>query len=152
LIFNFVEVEDLTLSDRSILIGIQHSRPRNILQKFKSINPLYKDNINTKVFTIVVERSSVVFLVSILRCVICFVRRSRRIESSSIAKKGYSRNRRRSKSHSHGSDDQVKKEQLSESESISSTVIAPEIFSLEIETMVVETINKAPHNNSKRPL
>jgi hypothetical protein len=64
----------------------------------------------------------------------------------------FSRNRRRLKSHSHGSDDRVKKEQSSESESISSTVIAPEIFSLEIEKMVVETINKAPYNNSKRPL
>ncbi len=61
---------------------------RNIVQKFKSINPLHKDMINAKVFETVGEQHCVVFIISILRCVICFFRRSRRIESSTIVKKG----------------------------------------------------------------
>ena len=58
----------------------------NISQKFKTVKFLHKDKINAKIFAIVLKFCSVVFLISILRCVICLVRRSRRIKSSTIKK------------------------------------------------------------------
>ncbi len=56
----------------------------NISQKFKTVKFLHKDNINPKIFEIVSEYGSVNVLISILRCVICLVRRSRRIALSLI--------------------------------------------------------------------
>ncbi len=62
----------------------------------------------------------------------------------------FNRDHCRSKSHSRGSDNRVKKEQPTESESIpSSMVVAPPTLSSKIETMVAETINKAPQDNFK---
>jgi hypothetical protein len=56
----------------------------NISQKFKTVKFLHKDKINPKIFETVSENRSVIVLISILRCVICLVRRSRRIKSSLI--------------------------------------------------------------------
>ncbi len=66
---------------------LSYVRMRNISQKFKTIKFLHKDKINSKIFETVTDIRFVVLLISILRCVICLVRRSRRIRSSLILKK-----------------------------------------------------------------
>ena len=53
-------------------------------QKFKTVNFLHKDKINAKIFATVFEQMSLGFFISILRCLICLVRKSRRTKSSLI--------------------------------------------------------------------
>jgi hypothetical protein len=87
LTFNLTKVEDIQLCNNDEQKrAVRHFRVRNISPKFKSISFSHKDKINTNVFETVLERYSVIFFISILRCVICLVRRSLRIKSSTIKK------------------------------------------------------------------
>ena len=79
--FNLVKVEGIQISHSSHQT-VERFRVGNISQKFKTVKFLHKDKINAKMFETVLEYTSVGFLISILRCVICLVRRSRRIKSS----------------------------------------------------------------------
>jgi phosphatidylinositol kinase/protein kinase (PI-3 family) len=69
------------------MILVRHCRVRNISPKFKSVKFLHKDKINDKMFETVSEYSSVAFFISTLRCVICLLRRLRRLKSPVILKK-----------------------------------------------------------------
>ncbi len=88
LIFNLIKVDDIQ-PDGRIGTGVRHLRVRNISQKFKTVNFLHKDKINSKIFDTVFDHSLFLVLMSILRCVICLARRSRRIKLSSIKKTKY---------------------------------------------------------------
>lgn len=81
LIFNLIKVEDIQLVNGRIQTRIQYF-VGNKSQKFKLINLLHKDMINLKIYVTVIKDCSVVILISILRCVICLVRISRRVKSS----------------------------------------------------------------------
>jgi len=72
----------MLLSDDRKITAVQHFRVINISQKCKTVNFLHKDKINPKMFATIFDKHSAGFIISILRCVICLVRRSRRTKSS----------------------------------------------------------------------
>jgi len=82
LIFNLIKVEQMLLSDDRKITAVQHFRVINISQKCKTVNFLHKDKINPKMFATIFDKHSAGLIISILRCVICLVRRSRRTKSS----------------------------------------------------------------------
>ena len=84
LILNLVKVEDVKLVSAKRETRFQCFRSKNKSQKLKSINFLHKDKTNTKIFDVILNDSLFAFFISILRCVICLLSKSRRIESSTI--------------------------------------------------------------------
>jgi hypothetical protein len=65
---------------------VRHARLRNMSPKFRTIKLPHKDKINSKISPAFDAVSDSVDMISILRCVICLVRRSRRMKSSAIEK------------------------------------------------------------------
>jgi hypothetical protein len=82
LIFNLIKVEQMLLSDGRKITAVQHFRVINISQKCKTVKFLHKDKINPKMFGTTIDKHSAGLIISILRRVICLVRRSRRTKSS----------------------------------------------------------------------
>jgi hypothetical protein len=83
--FDLIKFEYIQVSLRKKATVTDHFDVGKISPIFKLVSFLHKDKINENIFARVRPTSSTVILIlKIFRCTICFVRRSRRIELSLI--------------------------------------------------------------------